>query len=395
MWHHYENKGTEHTFSRFSADVVRISEEVFGRSAQAVLDALLRPVGTYYVRCNTHRIAPEELRARLQSRGLNVDQNLTVPEALGIHVDGPFEVSSTEQKVIVDKHTAESALQGAHVYAPGILSCQSMYPGDEVTIVSELGEVIGSGRAMMSANDVLTFRKGLAVRLDHRRFEAPQIRELPEFSQGLLYPQSLAAMVTARVLDPLPNEIVVDMNCAPGGKLSHLSQLMKDSGRVLGFDRNSEKIKQARQTVSSLGCKNVTLSIHDSRYLHMDFPDLKADRVLIDPPCSALGLRPKVYDFTTQERVDDLADYEKQFIKAGSQVVKPGGTIVYSVCTFTTQECEQIVEFAERECGLRVVDQKPFLGARGLSTFGISGSLCQRFHPHVNEIGYFIARLER
>jgi 16S rRNA (cytosine967-C5)-methyltransferase len=266
--------------------------------------------------------------------------------------------------------------------------------GDDVAVSSELGDVIASGTALMNANDILTFRKGLALQVSQRRFKAPQIRELPEFSNGLLYPQSLAAIVTAHVLDPQEGEIVVDMNCAPGGKLSHLSQLMHNSGKLMGFDRNAEKVGRARETVMRLGCTNVTLSIHDTRYVHADF-QLKADRILIDPPCSALGLRPKVYDHTTLDRVKNLADYQKQFMKAGSQVVRQGGTVVYSVCTYTAQECEQVVEFAERECGLTVVEQKPFLGSKGLSKYANSAFLCQRFHPHFDEIGYFIAKFER
>jgi 16S rRNA (cytosine967-C5)-methyltransferase len=170
---------------------------------------------------------------------------------------------------------------------------------------------------------------------------------------------------------------------------------MHSSGRVLGFDRNSDKISMTRQTLKKLECNNVTVSIHDSRYLPDDLPELKVDRVLIDPPCSALGLRPKVYDYTTQQRVENLADYQKQFVKAASGLVKPGGVIVYSVCTFTAQECEQIAEFAQSECDLRVVEQHPFLGSTGLAAFGRVGALCQRFYPHINEVGYFIAKFER
>lgn len=327
------------TFNKFSSDLVTISEELFADDGSAVLEALTKPVSTYYVRCNTIKITPSELKGRLKQRGLQVEQNPVIPEALGIHIEGPFDIPLESQRIVVDKHTAESVLQGANAYAPGILSCGSMQIGDRVTIVSELEEPIASGRAMMSANDVLTFRKGLAVQLEQRRYKGPSVRELPEFSQGLLYPQSLAAMTTVRVLDPKPDEIIVDMNCAPGGKLSHMSQLMHNSGKVFGLDRNSGKIQQARRNVSKLGCTNVVLSIHDSRYVQDDFPELEADRVLIDPPCSALGLRPKAYDFTTLDRVNALAEYQKQFLKAASKIVKPGGVIVHSVCTFTFQEC--------------------------------------------------------
>jgi predicted RNA-binding protein (TIGR00451 family) len=370
-------------------------ERVFGSIGGEVLEALAKPVATYFVRCNTLKTSPDELRKNLEFLNFQVQQNSKVAEALGIHVNGPFEVPTAGQRVVVDKHTAESSLQGANVYAPGILECGSMRSGDDVTIVSEFGEVIAAGRALMSANEVLTFRKGLAVQTDKTRFVGPHIRELREFSNGLLYPQSLAAMVTSRVLDPKHGETVVDLNCAPGGKLSHISQLIDNSGKVFGFDRNLEKIRQARQTVATLGCKNVVLSVHDSRYIHEDYRDLQADRVMIDPPCSALGLRPKIYDFTTLDRINSLADYQKQFIKAASKITKPGGVIVYSVCTFTPQECEEVVKFAEQECALEVKEQGLFLASNGLSEYGPSASLCQRFSPLEHEIGYFIAKFIR
>ena len=381
-------------FSRFSNDVVRAANVIFGDETDLVLRSLGQPVRTYYVRCNTHKVSSADLMTGLKRRGLDVTQNEIVPEAIGINVKGPFEITEAEKSVVVDKKTAESVLQGANVYAPGIVRCGSMHFGDEITILSELGEVMAVGKAEMSATEVLTFKKGLAITVSKRRFQSPQIRELEEFSRGLLYPQSLAAMVTARVLDPKPGETIVDMNCAPGGKLTHMSQLMKNRGKIFGFDRNSHKVHASRETTSKLGCENVVLTIHDSRYLHEDLPDLKADKVLIDPPCSALGLRPKVYDCTTQERIDSLASYQMQFVKAASKIVKPGGIIVYSVCTFTLTECEKVAEFGVSECGLRLVNQNPILGSTGFQEDRIS-SLCQRFNPYTDEIGYFIAKFER
>jgi len=244
----------------------------------------------------------------------------------------------------------------------------------------------------MNTNEILTFRKGLAVTMERRRYNAPQVRELPEYTEGLLYPQSLAAMTTSHVLDPRPNEMVLDMNCAPGGKISHVSQLMHNSGRIIGLDRNAEKIELTRRTITMLGCSNATLSIHDSRYADVDFSELKPDRILIDPPCSALGLRPKVYDLTSRSKVNDLAEYQKQFVRAASRLVRPGGTIVYSVCTYTKQECEGIVAFAENDCGLEEVEQTCFIASRSSHESKVKS---QRFHPARDEIGYFIAKFQR
>jgi 16S rRNA (cytosine967-C5)-methyltransferase len=382
------------TLARFSEDVIKEAMEVFGDEAQETLRSMGEPVRSYYVRCNTQTISPDELTSLLRKKGLEINRIEAIPEAIGISVKGPFEITPTKVKVVVDKKTAESVLQGANVYAPGILNCESMHLGNLVTVMSEVGEIVAVGQAEMSVTDVLTFKKGLAISVTRRRFHSPQIRELDEFSKGFLYPQSLAAMVTARVLDPNPEETIVDMNCAPGGKLSHMSQLMQNHGKIYGFDRNSRKIRQTRETASKLGCKNVVLSIHDSRYLPEDFPDLSPDRVLIDPPCSALGLRPKAYDVTTKERIENLAAYQKQFVKAASQIVKPGGTVVYSVCTFTLEECEKVAEYAVNECNLHLVEQSPRIGEPGLETFP-KGLLCQRFHPRRHEIGYFIAKFVR
>jgi 16S rRNA (cytosine967-C5)-methyltransferase len=381
--------------SRFSPDVVRLAEEVYGQGTQAVLEALLKPVSTYYVRCNTIKISPDELSRRLLEKSLKVSQHPAIPEALGIEVEGPLDVPHTGKEIVVDKHTAESVLQGANVYAPGIINCQSLHFRDHVTVISETGDVLATGTAQMSTNEILTFRKGLAVSIERRRYNAPQIRDLPEYSQGLLYPQSLAAMAASRILEPQPGETILDMNCAPGGKLSHIAQLMHNSGKILGLDRNAEKIATTRRTISALGCLNVTVSIHDSRYADVDFANLKPDRVIVDPPCSALGLRPKICDRTTQSRVNDLAEYQKQFVKAAARVVRPAGVVVYSVCTYTAKECEGIVEFAERECALHLIEQTPFIASNATEGSRAPRSLCQRFHPALDEIGYFVAKFER
>jgi 16S rRNA (cytosine967-C5)-methyltransferase len=378
--------------SRFSSDVVALTEEIYGSGTPAVLDALSKPVSTYYIRCNTLKTSPEELTRVFLQKGLRVTQHPIIPEALGIGVEGPFDISPAGKQIIVDKHAAESILQGANVYAPGITNCEAIHSGETVTVVSQLGDVLATGRAQMSADEILRFRKGLAVSVTKRRYEAPQIRDLPEYSQGFLYPQSLAAMTTAQVLEPQPGETILDMNCAPGGKLTHISQLMHNTGSIMGLDRNKEKIDTTRRSIAALGCSNVSVSIHDSRYADVDLPDLKPDRVIVDPPCSALGLRPKIYDVTVKSRVVALANYQKQFLKAASRLVKPGGVIVYSVCTYTAEECEGVVEFGEEECGLHLIEQTPILVSE--STYSKS-NLCQRFHPVSDEIGYFIAKFER
>jgi 16S rRNA C967 or C1407 C5-methylase (RsmB/RsmF family) len=264
-----------------------------------------------------------------------------------------------------------------------------------VNIVDDEGETLASGIARMTETQILTFRKGLAVEVTESEYRVPSFRETPEYQEGLIYPQSLPAIVTSRVLDPKPNEVVLDMTCSPGGKLSHISQLMENQGRVIGVDRNRRKIEETMETCRRLVCSNVTLFVHDSRYLSHDHPTLKPDKILVDPPCSALGIMPKIYEYAPKSEIEALARYQKQFLEEASRIIKPGGRIVYSVCTLTLQECEQNVLHATTHCNLSIQTQSPMLGDRAIPIEGKPTEQCQRFHPHKHDAGFFIALLER
>jgi 16S rRNA (cytosine967-C5)-methyltransferase len=296
---------------------------------------------------------------------------------------------------VVDKSTAESVLSGADVYAPGIVGCEGLKRHEEVGIVDVNGRLVGGGYSMMGEAQVLKVRKGLAVKITRRVYNVPSLRETDEFNQGLIYLQSFPAILAARNLDPKPGEIIVDLNCAPGGKLSHISQLMGNSGLIVGVDRRGPKISTVRETIRRLGCRNVNLIKHDARYLDVDFPSLKADRCLVDPPCSALGVTPKVYERRSEEEIEALSAYQKQFLTVASNIVKKGGVIVYSVCTVTLEECEEVAKFGVDECGLELEEQPFFFGSSGVGFTYQEVFSVQRFHPHIHGSGFFIARFRK
>jgi 16S rRNA (cytosine967-C5)-methyltransferase len=347
------------------------------------------------VRANTLKTTPEQVRRRLADRGFDVSQEESIHEALWVPIQGPFEVPARSKKVMVDKFTAESVLQGANVYAPGIARYSRIRIGDSVNIIDDEGETLASGIARMNETQVLTFRKGLAVEVTESRFRVPSFREMPEFRDGLIYPQSLPAILTSRILDPKPNDVILDMTCSPGGKLSHISQLMGNQGRVIGVDRNRRNTEETMNTCARLGCSNVTLFVHDSRYLSSDFSTLKPDKILVDPPCSALGIMPKVYEYTLKSEIEALARYQKQFLEEASRIVKPGGRIVYSVCTLTLQECEQNALHASATCDMSIQPQSPMLGEKAIPIKDRPTENCQRFHPHKHDAGFFIASFQR
>jgi len=380
---------------KFSQDTLRTLLRVYGSDLEAVLRALRSAGKRYYVRANTLRATPEEVMAKLAKKGLDISQEEAIPEALWVPTQGPFEVPTHQKKVMVEKFTAESVLQGANVYAPGVVRCRKLRLGDTVSVIDDEGETLAVGIARMNETQILTFRKGLAIEVMQAKYRVPSFRETREFQDGLIYPQSLPAIVTSRILDPKPNETILDMTCSPGGKLSHLSQLMKNRGRILGVDRNRQKIDAAMESCARMGCSNVTLFVHDSRYLSSDFPSLRPDKVLVDPPCSALGIMPKVYEYTTTKEIEALARYQRQFLTAASNIVKPGGKIVYSVCTLSLQECEENASYVQEVCSLLIQEQSPMVGNPAVPVEGNPTELCQRFHPHKNDAGYFIAAFQK
>ncbi|WP_309493055.1 RsmB/NOP family class I SAM-dependent RNA methyltransferase [Candidatus Hecatella orcuttiae] len=378
-----------------SPDILRQLQEVYGSQVEQVLSAMARPAERYYLRVNTLKETPEGVVKRLRGKGIQAFQHPSVAEAIWLPAEGPFPVDPRLLKVVVDKFTAESVLTGASVYAPGIVSCRGLKKGEEVSIVDVNGNLVGGGVAAMGETEVLTLRRGLAVKLTHPVYTVPSLRETEEFKEGLIYPQSLPAMVTVRVLDPKPGETVVDFNCAPGGKLSHIYQLMEGLGEILGVDRNARKISATKENLNRLGCRGVKLMVKDSRFLDLELPELKADRCLVDPPCSALGVTPKLYDGKTEEDLQALAEYQKQFLKAASKMLKPGGVLVYSVCTVTLLECEKVARYAMDHCGLRPEPQPCHLGCRGQVSLFPEAAFMQRFHPHLHGSGYFIARFRK
>ena len=378
---------------RFSHDILVELQRVYGQELERVVRALKSPPRWYYIRVNTIRTTVEELQSRFEQRGWRLQRHPVIDEALFFEVDGPLEVPRFEKRLVVDKFTAESVLCGANVYAPGIVGCSGVRRGNNVSILNDQGEIVGAGVATMSEREILALRRGLAVELQHPRYRLPSLRETEEYSKGLFYSQSLPAMLTTRILDPKPGETLVDLTCSPGGKLSHLFQLTKGEADIIGFDRNSRKIRLTECTLDRLGF-DAKLVVHDSRYLDVDFPDLEADRCLIDPPCSALGVRPKTYEFTSHHEVSALCQYQQQFLKAAAGILRNGGVAVYSVCTMTAQECEEVAAFAATQCGLQPEPQSIFLGSRGLDGCP-NGELLQRFHPHLHDCGYFIARFRK
>jgi 16S rRNA (cytosine967-C5)-methyltransferase len=331
-------------------------KRVYGTQLNEFLESILRPNPRLYV-----RIVDESVREAMLRKYDFFKPDEDFGEAIYAEVKGPNKVEIHDGKVIVDKRTAESVMMGANVYSPGVISVRAKV-GETVSVVSENGVVVAEG--------VLVNKGTTVVEVTNSLFSAPRIGELEEVKSGKAYSQGKASMYVARLLDPKPGEVIVDMTAAPGGKLTHVAQLQPQA-RVIGFDRTEEKVKKVVDLVRKMGLKNVEVYKADSRYLFEDFGLRDVDKVIIDPPCSNLGVRPKVYDVKTIRDVEMLAYYQKQFLNAAYKILKKGGELVYSTCTVTIKENEEVVNDPRFDVEYMV-----------------------RFHPHISGLtGFFIAKL--
>ncbi len=361
-----------------------------------LFSAVKRPCRKYFVRVNTALISVGELVDLLRSRGFEVYRHEFIEEAIWFPVEGPFELPVADKVVVADKYAAESVYQGADLYAPGVVKANGVKRGDEVLVVAPTGEPVGFGVAVMDGEEMIKRRRGLAVKVLISVYRAPKVKELPEYRIGLIYDQSLPAQVVTRVLDPQPGEVIVDMCAAPGGKTTHIAQLLRGKGVVYAFDDSSTRIKRLEYEVKRMKLKNVIIIKHDSRYIHVDYPTLKAHKVLIDPPCSALGVRPKLYDVKSYREVIGCSEYQKQFLREAVKILVKGGVIVYSTCTITPEENEEIVKYAIEKLGLELEDTEyRRLGSPALPLLSREEGII-RFYPHRHDTpGYFIAKFRK
>jgi predicted RNA-binding protein (TIGR00451 family) len=385
------------TLLHYDEELLRSLGRVYGDELPRFLESLLRPGSRLYARVNVLRVDPGELVDRLRMRNIEVYRDEELPEAIYFRIYGPYKVGLKDKVVVVDKETAESVVLGANVYAPGVIKCYyDVRVGDEVTVVTRNGFPVAEGVLTTDCHEAIKRRRGVVVEVHRSLYRTARIRDLPEFSEGLIYPQSLPAMYVARILDPGPGDLVVDLCAAPGGKTGHVVEISRGRVHIIAFDRSKNKVGRMVKELSRLGhLPYVETWVADTRYVHEDFPWIRADKVLVDPPCSALGVRPKLGDRKTYRDILTLRGYQAQFLRAASRILKPGGTIVYSTCTVTLEENEEVVEeIIEEERCLEVSEVR--IGRALGGAYGHYRNSYTRFHPHIHDTpGYFIAKLTK
>jgi 16S rRNA (cytosine967-C5)-methyltransferase len=160
----------------------------------------------------------------------------------------------------------------------------------------------------------------------------------PGYQAGAFTPQSRASQLVATIVDPQPGERVLDLCAAPGGKTTHLAALMQATGELVAVERNPQRASALQATAERMHATNVTVVTADAKAFESD---QSFDRVLLDPPCSGLGTLQSHPDLRWRITADDferLAAKQDQLLAAARGALRPGGTLVYSVCTLSPRE---------------------------------------------------------
>ena len=166
----------------------------------------------------------------------------------------------------------------------------------------------------------------------------------PQWEHGQLMPQSRGSMAVARALAPQPGERVLDLCAAPGAKTTHLAALTGDRGELVAVERHAGRAEALRRTLARMRIRSAIVETADAGAYGSRGDAF--DRVLVDPPCSGLGTlqsRPDLRWRTSPERIADLAPQQARILVAGAAATRPGGTLVYSVCTISREESDDVV----------------------------------------------------
>lgn len=217
------------------------------------------------------------------------------------------------------------------------------------------------------------------------------IAQMDAFRQGFFSIQDESAAFPVLLLAPKPGETIVDMCAAPGGKTTHIGELMMNQGQVIAIDKYEHKLNLIKTSCERLGITNTITIAADSSNFTMS----PVDKILVDAPCSGLGTLRKKPDIKWKRELEDiwkLSKVQESILNNAAKIVKPGGVVVYSTCTTEPEENELIIKaFLEQHPNFKLEDASQFVNKSVVTTEGFIVTLPHRHHLD----GSFSARLVR
>ncbi|MGE5581914.1 MAG: 16S rRNA (cytosine(967)-C(5))-methyltransferase RsmB [Bacillota bacterium] len=190
------------------------------------------------------------------------------------------------------------------------------------------------------------------------------IEELTAFAAGRIFVQDESAMLVSHLLAPMPGETIIDLCAAPGGKSTHLAELMNDRGEVISVDDHPHKIALIAGNARRLQLTIIKPTLGDARHFSMP-GGMLADAVLVDAPCTGTGVLRRRVDARYRRKPEDivnLAKIQQEILDQAAKLIRPGGRLVYSTCTLEPEEDqEQVESFLKSHPQFETADFRPYL----------------------------------
>ena len=211
------------------------------------------------------------------------------------------------------------------------------------------------------------------------------------FGKGFFSIQDESAGLVGRLLDPKPGEWIFDLAAAPGGKATHMAELSMDGAFILAADVHLSRMRKVMENVSRLGLRNVFPLVTDGRKMAAR----SADKVLVDAPCSGLGVIRRRGDLRWRRKANDLpklVSLQKALLEEAGRLIRKGGVLIYSTCTVLPEENEDVVQyFMEKHKHFIVEDARRFVDPSVVS----EGGFVETWPDRHGIDGSFAVRLKR
>ncbi len=223
-----------------------------------------------------------------------------------------------------------------------------------------------------------------------------------EFALGHYTVQALSSALAVTALEPRPGECILDMCAAPGSKTSYLGQMMNNTGFIVANEKKRARLAPLAANLNRLGVANCVTTLYPGEHFPMK---VSFDRVLADVPCSGEG-RHRMHnraplDFSGGVK-QFLMEVQKRIILRGFDLLRPGGTMLYSTCSYDPEENEAVVAYLlnNRPAVLREIPLKegtvPGLTQWKDDVYGPELAKCSRIYPHrIDTVGFFMARVDK
>ena len=215
-----------------------------------------------------------------------------------------------------------------------------------------------------------------------------------EFKTGKIIAQDASSYLAAKNLGVIPNELVLDICAAPGGKTAVLAEEMKNSGEVIAIDIHQHKIKLIDTNMKKLGIDIVKAIVIDARNVNKQ--GRKFDKILVDVPCSGYGVirkKPEILYSKNRENIEELAKLQLEILNSAADILKDGGELIYSTCTITAEEnTNNIKKFLEERKEFKV--EKLYIPENVSGDYDNLGGFCINYKEEIMD-NFYIIKLKK